>query len=967
MPVLRSSWTRQIPKYMNDIVVRCLEIDPRRRYASAQEIVRDLEARHGPRTGIGSLHLPQFLMVPESRMKWLAPGLAVILLLVVGFLLWIVTPSAPVRPKPAGPVVSLAILPFRNASGDPSLDWLGPSLAEWLSTDVGQSSSLRIVSSERLHQILQDLRITADTNLDADTLRRLAEFSNAQTVIWGQYAKLGEQIRIDATLRDLKLERTASLKAEAPNPGALTQAVDRLAQAIRENLSLSESAIREVQAQAFIPSSRSVEALRSYNEGLQLSRQGKSLEARKRFEAAAKEDPEFALAYARLGQVLANLGYDSEAEQAGRKAVELSDKLPQQEKIRIIAGFAQLKMDYARAIESYEQLAKSIPEDPEIQFNLAKLYEQTGSFGKARERLNKVLERDPKSIDVLVAMGRVEIKSGNPQAGLDYLNRGLTLAIQLENEEAKAAVLQGIAVAYSHLDRQDEALHNYRESLAIKRRLGDQRGMAASLDAIAQIQERMGKPDEALKSYEEALKLERDIGDRVGLGDTLINLGAFYHDRGRHDQALAMNREALKIQRDLGNEDGQGLCLHNIGSSYFYKGQYEDAATYFQQALQLREKGGRPEDIAETVHNLAETSVSMGQYDRALSFYLRALELYRSVGDKRGAAIESAGIGTLFIYQGRYGAAVASKEDALKALRELNDRSFWMAEILSSYGDALIQSGRSEEAEKSLEEAMTLARELKNDALVAQILNYQGDVPFIRGDYKSARDLYRRALQIALRAGDQGKTLDSRFDLARLAVKEGRYQTAIKELATLSREADSLGWKYLAVECSVYAAEAFVNARDYARAKLELGRAMANSEKLGLREALLRSHYLLATQLRLTGSTLEAAGHYRQTVRLLEEMRKEPGATNLMRRADFNSIYTESLHWSRGGKDLQAATTARLPPPGPHGLAVPHRIPKCIRSDSPQIRSCHRDSVRRPQDSSMMLELRACYFKMKVA
>ena len=42
-----------------------------------------------------------------------------------------------------------------------------------------------------LHQILQDLRITADTNLDANTLRRLAEFSNAQTVVWGQYAKLG--------------------------------------------------------------------------------------------------------------------------------------------------------------------------------------------------------------------------------------------------------------------------------------------------------------------------------------------------------------------------------------------------------------------------------------------------------------------------------------------------------------------------------------------------------------------------------------------------------------------------------------------------------------------------------------------------------------------------------------------------------------------------------------------------------
>ena len=198
-----------------------------------------------------------------------------------------------------------------------------------------------------------------------------------------------------------------------------------------------------------------------------------------------------------------------------------------------------------------------------------------------------------------------------------------------------------------------------------------------------------------------------------------------------------------------------------MGAATSFKGQYEDAATYFQQALQLREKSQRPDEIAETVHNLAETNANMGQYDRALTYYLRALELYRSTGDKRGAAIESSSIGTLFLYQGRYGAAVSSKQDALKTFRELGDRSFWMVEILSSYGDALIQAGQSEEAQKSLDEAMILARELKNDAFVAQILNYQGDVPFIRGDYKSARDLYQRALQTASRAGDRGKVLDS--------------------------------------------------------------------------------------------------------------------------------------------------------------------------------------------------------------
>ena len=891
-----------IPKFVNDIVVRCLEIDPQRRYASAQEIVQDLEARHRPRRGVATLHMLRFRMVEELPTKWIAPGLALLLLLTVGLVFRGKIFGPAVKPKPSGPAISLAVLPFRNASGDPSLDWLGSSLAEWLSTDVGQSSYLRTVSSDRLHQILHDLRIAADSNLDPDTLRRVAEFSSAQTVVWGQYAKLGEQIRIDATLRDLKQDRTTTLKAEAPNQGALPEAVDRLAQAIRENLALSSSEMKELQAQAFKPTSKSLPALRDYNEGLQLLRQGKNLEAQKRFEAATKEDPEFALAYAKLGQTYANLGYDNEAERASRKAVDLSDKLPPQEKNRILAGYAQVRMDYAKAIEAYENMAKVSPDDTQVQFILAGLYEDTSAFDKAREHYAQVLKADPKHVEALLGMGRVEIKSGNPQGGLEYLNRTLTLAIQLENEEEKATVLQAIGIAYRLLNRQDEALRNYQESLAIKRRLGDKRGMAASLNMIAQIQERLGKPDQALKSYEEALQLRREIGDRKGTADILSDLGGFYQDRGQHDQALKLLKESLLLQRELGNERNQALCLNQIGSSYFFKGQYEDAVTYFQQALQLREKSKFPNEIAETVHNLAETLTNMGQYNQALGYYLRALELYRSAGDKRGAAIESASMGTLFAYQGRYGAAVNAKQEALNTFRELGDRSFWMIEILSGYGDALAQAGRGEESQKSFDEAMSLARELKNDAFVAQILDYQGDSLFYRGNFRSARSLYEQAMKVASHSADRGKALISEFDLAKAAVKERRSQAAISTLKGLAQEADTLGLQYLSAECSIYLAEALVNTRDYSRARQELERAVAKTERLGLRTLSAKGHYLLATILRLTGKGAEAAGHYREALRLLEDIRNEAGVNNVLQRADLNSIYTECKRWLQGGR-----------------------------------------------------------------
>ena len=889
-----------IPEFMNDIVVRCLEIDPQRRYASAQEILQDLEARHGPRRGITTLHMPRFRMVEEFPTKWIAPGLALIMLLTIGLVFRgkIFAPGS----KPAQPAISLAILPFRNASGDPKLDWLGTSLAEMLSTDVGQSSHLRMVSSDRLHQILHDLQISPDSTLDPNTLRRLAEFSSAETVVWGQYARFGDQIRIDAKLQDLKYDRTAALKAEAPNEKAVPEAVDRLAEAIRQNLTLSPAIVKELQTQSFKSSSKSLPALRYYNEGLQLLRQGRYLEAQKQLQASIQQDPEFALAYSRLAQADANLGYDNEAEQAARKAVDLSEALPPQEKYRIVASHAGIMKDYPKAIEAYENLAKASPGDSDVQFALGSLYEETGAFQKAREHYAAVLKADPQSVEALWKMGCVEIEGDNPQGSLDYLNRGLTLSIELENDEKKALILQAIGNAYQLMNKPEEALRNFQESLAIQRRLGQKRGVAASLNGMAQVYSLLGKPDAALASFNETLKVEQEMGAKKEAGNTLIDLANFYEDRGQHDQALKMYKESLVIQREAGDETNQALCLNNIGNCHFSKGDYEDALTYYQQALELREKLKVPNEIAETVHNLAETNVKLGQYDQALSQYLRALDLHRSAGDKRTAAIDSYGLGTLYGHQGRYGAALNSEQEALKTFRELQDRSPTMADILGSYGGALAEAGRCEEGQKTLDEALSLARELKSQPRVAQTLNFQGDSAFYRGDFKSAQTLYGQALQAASHTKDRDQVQASKIGLAKVAMREGRSREAISSLKALAQEADSLGLKYLSVECSVDLGEALVNNKDHSRARQELEPALGKAEKLGLRTLLAKDHYLLATALRATGNGTEATPHYREALRLLDEIRKEAGAEKIIERADLKPIYAESTRWSQTNK-----------------------------------------------------------------
>jgi serine/threonine protein kinase/tetratricopeptide (TPR) repeat protein len=897
-----------IPKAISDVVMKCLEIDRDHRFSSAREILEDLGQEAPTSVRIVTPTLPPVIPAPQaerilpfvSYRTWIAGGAALVLLATLGIAFrGKIFPTKPV----AAPVeqASLAVLPFRNASGDSSLDWLGPSLADMLSTDVGQSARLRTISPDRLHQILSDLRITPGTAIDPTMVGRIAEFSNADTVVWGQYAKFGNQIRIDATLLDLKHNRRAPLKIEAASENEIPGTVDGLAELIRKNLAVSPDVLKELKASSFQPSSKSVPALRDYNQGTELLRGGKNIEAAKMFTAATQDDPQFALAYARLAESELALGYDADAEKYSRKAVELSQNLPAQEKYRIAAGHARIMKDYPNAIASYENLAKAAPGDSDVQYTLGTLYEDTGAYQKAREHYGNVLKADPQSVETLWKMGGVEIMSDNPQGSLDYLNRGLTLSVQLGNDEKKAVILQALGIAYRLMNKPDEALRNYKEALIIERRIGFQRGVAASLNEMAQVYTLLGKPDDALASFKEAIKVRRDIGAKKEVGDTLIDLGNFYEDRGQHEQALQMYEESLKIQRDAGDETYQALCLNNIGLVYLTNGQLENALTYFQQALQLREKLKVPGEIVETVYNLGQTNAKLGQYDQALNQYLRALDLYRSGSNKRGAAIDSYSMGSLFGRQGRYGAALNSDEDALKTFRELNDRSPMMADILSGYGGALADAGRGGEAQKTLDEALSLARELKSQPLIAQALNFQAEAAFYRGDFNAARTLYGQGLQAASQTKDRDTVLESKIGLARVAMKEGHSREAISSLPSLAEEANGLGSKYFSAECSVDLAEALVNSKDYSRARQELETALSKAEKLGLRTLLARAHYLLGTALRETGNGTEATGHYREALRLLDEIRKEAGAEKVVERADLKPIYAESARWSQSG------------------------------------------------------------------
>ena len=897
-----------IPKPISDVVMKCLEIDRDQRYSTAREILEDLgqESPTSIRTIAPTMApapappTPVELSLFQRYRIWIA-GIAAVVLLAAAGIIFRAKLFSGSSGKGARPVAqaSLAILPFRNATSDASLDWLGPSLADMLSTDVGQSASLRTISPDRLHQVLSDLKITPETSIDPTMVSRIAEFTTADTVVWGQYAKYGDQIRIDATLLDLKHNRREPLKIEAASEKEIPKTVDGLAELIRTNLAVSPDVLKELKASSFQPSSKSVPALRDYNQGVQLLRDGKKLEAVKMFQAATKEDPQFALAYSHLAETDSELGYDSEAEQTSRKALDLSQQLPLTEKYLIEANHARITKDNKKAIEAYQNLAKISPDNSDIESALGNIYENSGDFTKAREFYQKLLTANPKDISTLLAIGRVEILSGNPQASLDPLNRALSLAIQVENQEQKGSILHVLAAAYASLNKPDDALVNYQQALEIRRSLGDKKGIADGLNMVAETYDGLGKSDLAFKNYNDALQIYREIGDQEDIGNVLGNLGQYDDDRGKYDEALKLFKEALQIHRDLRNQNSEALILNNIGNTYLFKGDYDNARGYFEQALQLREKINVPADIATTLHNLAEVNTRSGQYEQALSQYMRALDLYRNAGDKQGTAIESYSVGTIFEDQGRYGSAESSKKQALQNFREAKENSFWMGEALSGYGYVLSEIGRFDEGAKTLQEALDFSRQLKNDALVAQALNWQGDNFLYRGDLKSAKSSYDQALQTASKTTDRRLLLLSRLNSAKITIEEGQSQVGMKALKGIADEAETLGLKYLSIECSIIEAEGRMQLKDYPGARQELERAVLQSEKLGLQPLLLRANFFLGKWSRDKGDTADATSHYQQALNLLDTIKKDPGSDKIMERADFKAIYAESDAWVR--------------------------------------------------------------------
>jgi hypothetical protein len=155
-----------------------------------------------------------------------------------------------------------------------------------------------------------------------------------------------------------------------------------------------------------------------------------------------------------------------------------------------------------------------------------------------------------------------------------------------------------------------------------------------------------------------------------------------------------------------------------------------------------------------------------------------------------------------------------------------------------------------------------------------------------------------KAGQVAATGTDRGLVLSVQADQAMFSTAANPTRVLASRLGGLASEADGRGLKALSLELYVARAEALRRLGDVEAALREADRALARAEALGLKVSMAKAHYVRAAVHRGKDPST-ARREYAAALRLLEEVKRDEGNENVLKRADLAKLYEECVNSSR--------------------------------------------------------------------
>ena len=240
---------------------------------------------------------------------------------------------------------------FANYTGDPVFDG---TLRQGLSVQLEQSPFLSMVSERRIQQTLKMMGQPADAKLTPAIARELCQRMGSAAVLDGSIAQIGTRYLL--TLRAVNCsngDSLASTEAQAGNKNDVLGALGKTASAMRNKLGESLGTVRKFDTPLEQATTASLEALKAYSLGRKASAASEWAAAVPFFQRAIRLDPNFSIAYARLGNCYRMLGEPTLAAENTRKAYELREPVSELEKFYIESHY------YQQPPESWKRRARS--------------------------------------------------------------------------------------------------------------------------------------------------------------------------------------------------------------------------------------------------------------------------------------------------------------------------------------------------------------------------------------------------------------------------------------------------------------------------------------------------------------------------------------------------------------------------------------------------------------------------------
>jgi tetratricopeptide (TPR) repeat protein/TolB-like protein len=827
------------------IIGKTLEKDPELRYQNAADLYSDLQRLRrdsdlgrmvdpGPEPALEPSKLSQTQgAVARSRSPVVVLTiLAVVLVVLVaaavryGFYRPKKAPTANGQPMPVSERRSLAVMRFENL-GAKDQAWLGTALSEMLTTELGAGERIRMITGDDVARTQTDLSLAKVPSYNAQTLQKIRANLGCDYVVAGSFLASGgrpvDSVRVDLRLQDTESGQTILTFADSGNIGEISDLLKRVGASLREKLGVAGPSDAESKAaSAALPSNP--EALRLYANGLTKLRTMDALGARDDLQRAVSLEPLLAVAHDALAEAWQILGYDENAQNEAKLAVNFSEGLSQLDRRSIEGHFRKLTANWEKAIDIYRSLWGVYDDNPDYALELASV--QTAA-GKGRDALATLLKlqarpelRDDPRIDLAQAFA-AESLSDIPlqqrsaaraaqeasahgarllEAQADWQNCAALLALgNLKDAQAacehgsrsadyaggqqvKARILTVLATIMKNEGRESNAMELRQEALGIVRKIGSRKDIIGALMNVADLQAGEGDVAGAQKNEKEAISIAREIGDKQQLVGLENNLASDLNTQGDSEQAKAFYEDALKTARESGDKGGIATTLQNLGSLSLQRGDLVLAETEVREALTTSQSAHLQSMIAAAFGNLGDIQMAKGNVAEAGNDYQEALKRFKEIDDHPNMAGVKLSLAKLALEENKNAESENLAREAIQEFQaeKLTDSE---ADARNTLSRTLLAQGMTADAQKEIASAAGLGAQ--DRSIKISIAITEARLKARNGQASEAQ----QELDAKLAEATKAKLVGSQFEL-RLASAEIRAQSDPKSAAASIRDLD---------------------------------------------------------------------------------------------------------------------------------------------------------------------------------